>query len=74
MAEVTGLPQEGEKWVKDFDLHLARAQFSLHPDFPLDIDKNQGIYRLSFPLEFIQPTTFINLHQFRSYKVCITTL
>lgn len=59
VAKVTGLLQEGENWVKDFDLHMARAQFSVHLDPLLDIDKKQGTSKLSFALEFIQLETFI---------------
>ena len=59
VAEVTELPQEGENWSKDFDVCSARAQFTLYKDPPLEEDKKQGTSRISLPLEFIQPTTFI---------------
>lgn len=32
VAEVIGLPQEGEQWVKNFNLRSVRAQFTLHSD------------------------------------------
>lgn len=32
VVEVTGLPQEGEKWVKDFNLQPKRTHFTLHGD------------------------------------------
>lgn len=59
IAEVTRFPQEGKKWEKEFNLKIARTQFSIHQDPPLDIDKKQGTSRLSFPMDFIQLATFI---------------
>ena len=48
LTEVTGLPYEGEKWAKFFDLWTTRAQFSVHFDPPLDIYKKQGLLDYRF--------------------------
>lgn len=68
MADVTRLPQESEKWAKDLDLCLARAQFTLHDDPSLDIDKKKGTSKVSLSLEFIEPTAFII--QYFTYDRC----
>ena len=39
LEEVIGFPQEGKNWDKEFDLRTTGAQYNVHQDPPLDVDK-----------------------------------
>lgn len=58
IVEATGLLAEGEHYLVSRDARLARVEFTIHGNPPINIDK-QGMKRTSLPKPWKQATTYI---------------